>query len=80
MMIEVYEGLNHEYISMINMAIGYCRYKYLNITINTFVNLNLQNSRYKTLIISQKFRQSICIPLLLNLQSQPNKINILSMN
>lgn len=74
MMIEVYEGLNHEYISMINMAIGYCRYKYLNI------NLNLQNSRYKTLIISQKFRQSICIPLLLNLQSQPNKINILSMN
>lgn len=24
MMIEVYEGFNHEYISMINMAIGYC--------------------------------------------------------
>lgn len=34
MMIEVYEGLNREYISMINMAIGYCRYKYLNITIH----------------------------------------------
>lgn len=32
------------------------------------------------MIITQKFRQSICIPLLLNLQSQPKKINILSMN
>lgn len=37
MMIEVYEGLNYEYILMINMVIGYCRYKYLNIIIYSLI-------------------------------------------